>query len=97
MTQVVIQLPDDLNRFVNKSVESGDYHNADELFASVLSIFKEQVEAPLIAVEDARLAALRADIQLAVDQADRGEVIHGFDMEEFLAERHRAFAAGQHA
>ncbi len=93
MTQVVIQLPDELNRFVNKSVESGDYHNADELFASVVSIFKEQIEAPLIAEEDARLAALRRDVQIGIDQLDRGEGIHNLDWDARLAERHRAFAA----
>lgn len=90
MPQVAVQLPDDLNHFVQKSVESGVYHDADEFFASMIATFKEQVEAPLTAEEEAKLAALRADIQLAVDQADRGEVIRGFDVAEFLAERHRA-------
>lgn len=97
MTQVAIQLPEELNRFVQKSVESGAYHNTDEFFVSVLAIFKEQIESPLTAQDETKLATLRSDIQLAVDQVGRGEVIRGFEMEDFLAERHRAFAARRSA
>ena len=43
--------------------------------------------------DDPADAALRADIQHAVDQAERGEVIRDFSMEAFLEERHREQAA----
>ncbi len=97
MPQVAVQLPDDLNRFVQKSVESGAYHDTDEFFVSMIATFKEQIEASLTTEEETKLTALRADIQLAVDQADRGEVIRGFDVDGFLAERHRSFAERQRA
>ncbi len=97
MTSLAIQLPDDLGQFVSNSVMSGGYHDADEFFISVLTTFKEQAESPLTDEESAKLTTLRADIQHAVDQADRGEVIQGFDMTAFLAERHIEHAARQTA
>lgn len=91
MTQVAIQLPDELSQFVNRTVQTDGYHNADEFFINVVSMYKDQVEERLSEADEAKLAALRADIQIAVDQADRGEVIRNFDVKEFLAERHAAF------
>jgi Arc/MetJ-type ribon-helix-helix transcriptional regulator len=95
MSSLAIQLPDDLSQFVAASVQSGGYQDADALFVSLLTTFKDQVEAPLSEAESTKLAALRADIQHAVDQADRGEVVQGFDVTSFLAERHREHAARQ--
>ena len=97
MSSLAIQLPDDLSQFVAASVQSGDYQDADAFFVSLLTTFKEQVEAPLSEAESTKLAALRADIQHAVDQADRGEVVQGFDVTSFLAERHREHASGREA
>jgi Arc/MetJ-type ribon-helix-helix transcriptional regulator len=97
MNSLAIQLPDELNQFVLSAVESGGYHNADEFFVSMLSSFKEQVESPLSEEEAAKLASLRADIQYAVEQAERGEVIHDFNMAAFLVERHREHTAHQTA
>ena len=48
----------------------------------------------LSAADQAKLAALRHDIQIAADQLDRGEGIE-IDWDEFLAERHRAYDARQ--
>ena len=93
MTQVAVQLPDDLNRFVNKSIESGDYHDADEFFVSVLSNFKEQAEAPLTEDEQLKLGDLRREIQVGIDQLDRGEGVCDLDWDARLAERHRSHAA----
>lgn len=93
MTSLAIQLPDDLSQFVSSSVKSGGYHDTDEFFVSVLTTFKEQTESPLTDEELAKLASLRADIQHAVDQVDRGEVIRDFDMAAFLADCHREHSA----
>lgn len=94
MTSLAIQLPDDLGQFVSTTVKSGGYDDADEFIISVLTTFKEQAESPLTEEESAKLASLRADIQHAVDQADRGEVIRDF---AFLAERHSEHATRQTA
>jgi Arc/MetJ-type ribon-helix-helix transcriptional regulator len=92
MTKVAIQLPDDLNQFVEKSVQSGAYHDADEFFASLLYNLKEQSDADLTEEEQQKLVALRSDVQHAVGQLDRGEGIRDFDYDAFLAERHRLHA-----
>lgn len=92
MTQVAIQLPDELSQFVNRSVAEGAYSNADELFINVLSIYKDQVEERLSESDQAKLESLRSDIQAGIDQLDRGEGIE-IDWNEFRAERHREHAA----
>lgn len=91
MTQVAIQLPDELTQFVNQSVQSGGFHNADEFFISVVSMYKDQVEEGLTEADQAKLDNLRRDIQIGMDQLDRGE---GSEMnwDEFFAQRHRAHA-----
>ncbi len=92
MTQVAIQIPDELNQFVNRSVQNGAYHDAGEFMVSMLYSLKEQSEAPLTEEEKQKLLTLRSDVQHAADQLDRGEGIRAFNWEAFLAERHQAFA-----
>ena len=91
MTQVAVQLPDDLNRFVEQSIASGAYQNTDEFLVSVLGNLKEQAGSELSDQEGQRLSALRADIQLGVDQLNNGESVKNLDWDAFLAERHRNF------
>ena len=91
MTQVAIQLPDELSQFVQKSVADGAYSNADELFINVLSIYKDHVEGRLSESDQAKLESLRGDIQAGIDQLDRGEGIE-IDWNEFRAERHHEYA-----
>lgn len=92
MTEVAIQLPDELDQFVRRSVDSGAYHDADEFFISVLSNLKELIEAPLSETEQTKLADLRKDVQHAAEQLDRGEGVAQLDWDAFLAERHHAHA-----
>lgn len=96
MTHVAVHLPDELNRFVQQSIASGAYHSTDEFFVSVLANLKEQAELELSDEEERRLDALRADIQLGVDQLDRGESVKDLDWDAFLAERHRKFESRSH-
>lgn len=93
MIQVAIQLPDDLNCFVQQSVQSGAYHDTDDFFVSVIATLKEQIESPFTEEEQAKLGSLRQDVQLAVEQLDRGEGIRELDWDEFIAARHQEFAA----
>ena len=92
MTKVAIQLPDELESFVNKTVQSGGFHNADEFFISVVSLYNEQVESRLSEADQLKLESLRRDIQHAADQLDRGEGME-MDWDAKLAARHSAFAA----
>ena len=96
MTQVAIQLPDELSQFVNQSVRSGGFHNADEFFISVVSMYKDQVEEGLSEAEQTKLDCLRRDIQVGVDQLDRGEGTE-LDWDAFFAERHKAYERRQHS
>lgn len=93
MTQVAIQLPDELGQFVKQTVRAGGFQDENEFFVSFVSSLKEQAESPLTDDEQAKLASLRADIQHAVAQAEHGEVIQDFNMDAFLQERHREHAA----
>ena len=88
MTHVAIRLPDDLSCFVNEAVQSGDYQNADEFFASAVSLCKEQEEAQLTDEDQQKLDLLREDVQAAADQLDRGEGVRDRDWRAKLAERH---------
>ncbi len=97
MNQVAIQLPDELGQFVQQSVRTGGFHDANEFFVSFVATLKEQTEFPLTAEEQVKLTSLRADIQHAVAQAERGEFIRDFKMGAFLEERHREHSASAKA
>lgn len=64
-----ISLTPELERFVNGKVEGGMYHSASEVIREGLRLLKEKDE-----LRERKLAALRADVQIAVDQADDGRV-----------------------
>jgi Arc/MetJ-type ribon-helix-helix transcriptional regulator len=91
MTQVAIQLPDELSQFVIQSVQAGEYPSADDFFINVVSMYKDQVEERLSESDREKFESLRRDIQHAADQLDRGEGSE-MDWDEFFAERHRAYA-----
>lgn len=83
MSSLAVQLPEELSDFVQKTIDSGAYHDADEFFASMVLSYKEQTEAPLTEEEASILQALREDVQLAVAQADAGKTIRGFTASDF--------------
>jgi antitoxin ParD1/3/4 len=91
MSTVAIQLPDELTQFVNQSVRSGGFHTTDEFFISVVSMYKDQVEESLSEADQVKLESLRRDLQIGIDQLDRGEGSE-MDWDEFFADRHRAYA-----
>ncbi len=92
MTQLAIQLPDELSAFVDQSVQAGDFRTADEFFISMVSMYKEKVEEHLSEAEQAKLESLRREIQVGVDQLDRGEGIE-IDWEAKMTRLHRERAA----
>jgi putative addiction module CopG family antidote len=87
MSSLAIHLPEDLDQFVRSTVKSGAYRDTDEFFVSVLTTLKEQAESPLTDEECATLAALRTDIQVAVKQAEQGEIVKGWKVNDFLTRR----------
>ena len=64
-----ISLNKELESYVNQKVESGLYHSASEVIRDGLRLMKERV-----ALHQHRLAELRRDIAVGVDQANNGQV-----------------------
>lgn len=63
-----ISLTKELEDMVTTSVDSGRYHSASEVVREGLRLFEEQYLA-----RQARLQQLERDIQIGIDQLDRGE------------------------
>ena len=59
-------IPSDLEQFVQQQVATGQYHSQEEVVVAGLQILREV---------KSRQAALREDIQVGIDQLDRGEGI----------------------
>ena len=81
MTQVAIQLTDELNKFVETSVKAGVFHNASEMVANALHALKSR--------DEAKLSALRSDLALGLEQAGRGELAE-FDAESVITKMRRS-------
>ena len=64
-----ISLTKEFESYVAQKVESGLYHSASEVIRDGLRLMKERDE-----LHQSRLAELRKDIVIGVDQADRGQV-----------------------
>jgi antitoxin ParD1/3/4 len=70
-----ISLTKEFENYVTQKVESGLYHSASEVIRDGLRLMKERDE-----LHQSRLAELRKDIAIGIDQADRGQV-HPFNEE----------------
>lgn len=64
-----ISLTKEFENYVTQKVESGLYHSASEVIRDGLRLMKERDE-----LHQTRLAELRRDIAIGVEQADRGQV-----------------------
>jgi antitoxin ParD1/3/4 len=64
-----ISLTKEFENYVSQKVESGMYNSASEVIRDGLRLMKERDE-----LHQSRLAELRKDIAIGVDQADRGQV-----------------------
>ena len=82
-----VSLTPELEEIVSKKVESGMYHSASEVIREGLRLLVEQDELRKI-----RHAELKRAITLAVEQAERGEVVSGEEVFKNLRERNRRAA-----
>ncbi|MGH6947693.1 MAG: type II toxin-antitoxin system ParD family antitoxin [Kiloniellales bacterium] len=73
-TTLNISLPEALKEHVQKRVAEGAFSNASDFVRALIRLDKEQQE---------KLAGLRRDIAVGIDQLDRGE---GLDGERVFAE-----------
>lgn len=69
-----ITLKPDMEKLVQEKVRSGAYRSPEEVIQAGLSLLEHR---------DRKLAALRADLQVGIDQLDRDE---GVDAETVFAE-----------
>lgn len=79
MTQLAVSVPVELDDFIQASVASGDFAGPNELVARALYSFRDQHE-----LERIKLERLRKDIQVGLDEIERGEVVTDFDVDDFL-------------
>ena len=75
-----VSLTPQLESFVRSKVEAGRYSSSSEVVREALRLL-EQFDS----VQEAKLAALRGDVQHAIDQVERGETAE-FDVEEIKRE-----------
>ena len=60
-----------LEKFIQDQVRNGEYSSADEVIAAGLTLLQHDPDADLSPEE---LENLRREIQIGIDQADRGEL-----------------------
>ena len=64
-----VSLTPELEHYVNGKVQSGLYGSASEVIREGLRLLKEKEE-----LHHRKLAELRREVQVGIDQADQGEV-----------------------
>ena len=77
MAIMSVNLTPEQEKLVRGKVESGRYHSISEVFRDALRLMEEQD-----LFRQAKLAALREEVQKGLDELDRGESTP-WDVEEF--------------
>ncbi|HEV3052065.1 MAG TPA: type II toxin-antitoxin system ParD family antitoxin [Longimicrobium sp.] len=67
-----ISLSPNLERLIEEKVESGEYDSAEDVVSDAMRLLNERSEE-----DAAKLAALRADIDVAIGEIERGELTPG--------------------
>lgn len=67
-----VSLTPELERWVSTKVEGGRYKSASEVVREGLRLLQQKEEE-----QEARIAALRRDVQIGLDELDRGEGTNG--------------------
>ena len=92
MSALSIQIPDDLQPFVDHVVGGDGYSTHAEFIISLLYNEKTMRETGMSPDELAKLERLRTEIQVGVDQLNRGE-FEEFDVEDLIARGRARLAA----
>ncbi len=82
-------LPPDLQQFVQNQIERGDYSTTGEVVCAALTLLREREQVRAI-----RLERLRADLQVGIDELERGEGT-ALDMEEIKQEVRERLSLGR--
>ena len=75
-----------LEEYVREKVESGLYNSNSEVVREALRLMGERDK-----LREIRLEELRKEIQIGIDQADRGELILGHEVFRQLKKRSEEF------
>ncbi len=67
-----VSLTPELEQLIHKKVESGLYLSASEVVREALRLLEERDRLNVL-----KLVELRKEIQIGIDQADRGELLDG--------------------
>ena len=67
-----VSLTPELEAMINSKVQSGMYNTASEVVREGLRLIQERDE-----IREKKLAALRADIQLGIDDIEAGRIVDG--------------------
>ena len=81
-----IAFPDDMEQFVQNAVASGKFRSREELVSAALTMFRNREE---------KLDRLREDIQIGIDQLERGEFTEISSSEEDSAFRESIKSRGR--
>ena len=81
-----VSLTTRLEEYVREKVESGLYNSNSEVVREALRLMGERDR-----LREIRLDELRKEIQIGIDQADRGELIPGNEVFRQLKKRNQEF------
>jgi antitoxin ParD1/3/4 len=90
MSLANVALPPDLMAFVQDKVETGMYETENEVVREALRLLRERDQ-----LREIRLANLRGEIQIGLDESARGDVAP-LDMDEIKRAAAAMLAAGEH-
>ena len=79
-----VSLTIQLEELVQQKVSSGRYNSASEVIRETLRLLEERDE-----LKELKLQALKKDIALGLDQADRGEIVDADQVFAELRKRNR--------
>ena len=67
-----VSLSTEFEALIDKKLKSGHYHSASEVVREALRLLQQRDN-----LREAKLAKLRADVQLGLEEVDRGDVFDG--------------------
>ena len=87
-----VSLTPELEKYINKQVESGFYHSSSEVIRAALRLLvKAETRNQNIDFDDYKMW-LNQEVQIGLDQAARGELITRGQLKSYINERRQKFA-----
>ncbi len=83
MTQVALQIPDDLQPFIDRSVKSGAFRNAADFLVNLLYNIQAESESFTDIEASEKLTHLRSEVNIGIEQLRNGESAE-FDAEDVI-------------